>query len=468
MMLKKILLLLVFLFTCNFNLLISAEELKSSVGDILYVSVKEGVIVRHKPNSGAPKLGTIPYAERVQVIDTNGAYETIDQVNGRWIKIKWLTYVYSRVTGWVFEPFLSNDVNLHLGKDFSNIKEAPRLNIDNEEFIYVGEGDGQYILFQKINEENFFQYDFNVFLMDKKSKKIVFYNAIRGFTINRKAIIAKNNYRYVNGNLIYVTLTRDPTGSQREHDMFTDWRESLVITTKIPDGWDFKYGFADDFFEAPNGRVFYDSQECEVSPKNYFVAYIMSIFTEHDNPDRESIEEYPKYLIYSDTGARARVERNNHLGSKEISLTDDLNMNIRAGDKIRYNFWAERSERAINANCIDNYGYVFDKNNLLKTVYSVGFDRVFRKDNESDLVTYDMTRQKINVDRISINADRDCMAYEKQNGKQYELFIKNLANGEEKRIDQSSNSFGPLEWSQDKNTLLYLNNGVKTSCPLED
>ena len=467
MMLKKILLLLLFLFTCNFNLLISAEGLKSSVGDILYVSVKEGVTVRHKPNLAAPKLGTIPYAERVQVIDTNGAYETIDQVNGRWIKVESHSLAYSQLIGWVFEPFLSNDVNLYLGKDFSNINEAPHLDIDNQEYIYAGEGDGQYILLQKINKKIFSIFDFNVFLMDKKSNKIVFYNAIRGFTINRKAIIAKNNYRYVNGNLIYVTLTRDPTGSQREHDMFTDWRESLVITTKIPDGWDFKYGFADDFFEAPNGRVFYDSQECEVSPKNYFVAYIMSIFTEHDNPDRESIEEYPKYLIYSDTGARARVERNNHLGSKEISLTDDLNMNIRAGDKIRYNFWAERSERAINANCIDNYGYVFDKNNLLKTVYSVGFDRVFRKDNESDLVTYDMTRQKINVDRISINADRDCMAYEKQNGKQYELFIKNLANGEEKRIDQSSNSFGPLEWSQDKNTLFYLNNGVKTSYPLE-
>jgi hypothetical protein len=60
-----------------------------------------GINIRSEANSKAVILGTVPYNEKVIIIEKNGGNETISGQAGNWIRIE-----YNGMTGWVWSGFI--------------------------------------------------------------------------------------------------------------------------------------------------------------------------------------------------------------------------------------------------------------------------------------------------------------------------------------------------------------------------
>ncbi|MBN1524302.1 MAG: SH3 domain-containing protein [Spirochaetales bacterium] len=79
------------------------------------VSAKEGLRLRSGPNTQSTALKLIPYADEVTVIGTDRETEIIGGVKGKWANVVWEKNTIQerkRLTGWVFDAFLSEQVEV--------------------------------------------------------------------------------------------------------------------------------------------------------------------------------------------------------------------------------------------------------------------------------------------------------------------------------------------------------------------
>jgi hypothetical protein len=72
-----------------------------------WITAQPGLRMRKSPNLKSEKICTIPYGEKVIILDEKNEIIKIADVNGKWTKVKWNDKV-----GWVFGGFLSEtDIN---------------------------------------------------------------------------------------------------------------------------------------------------------------------------------------------------------------------------------------------------------------------------------------------------------------------------------------------------------------------
>lgn len=94
-----------------------------------YVSTKSGLFMRSEASTSGKKLGLIPYAAKVKVLEKKSETQTISGATGKWMKVQ-----YHKQEGWAFGGFLvktilEEDVMKNLeyleeaAKEFSNATE---------------------------------------------------------------------------------------------------------------------------------------------------------------------------------------------------------------------------------------------------------------------------------------------------------------------------------------------------------
>lgn len=69
--------------------------------EVARVKAASGIILRRTPGRTGERVGKIPHASTVQVVDRQGPEETIDGVRARWVSVIW-----QGQSGWVFGGFL--------------------------------------------------------------------------------------------------------------------------------------------------------------------------------------------------------------------------------------------------------------------------------------------------------------------------------------------------------------------------
>ena len=69
----------------------------------MWASAKSGLRMRDAPNLNANKLKTIPYAQKVNVIQESGDILSLAKTQGKWTEVQWESN-----RGWVYGGFLSD------------------------------------------------------------------------------------------------------------------------------------------------------------------------------------------------------------------------------------------------------------------------------------------------------------------------------------------------------------------------
>lgn len=137
---RKLLLLLIV--SGTFNITVAS--------DLLYVSAKDGINLREEASTKSQVLKKIPYGMEVQSKHAEQVKDTINNINGQWIKIS-----YGGYTGFVFDAYLSrlplpvyeldtlsecypyvNIIENYLFKAFS-IDPNDKYNVPREEYTIV-------------------------------------------------------------------------------------------------------------------------------------------------------------------------------------------------------------------------------------------------------------------------------------------------------------------------------------------
>ena len=70
---------------------------------LMWASAKSGLRMRDAPNLNANKLKTIPYAQKVNVIQESGDILSLAKTQGKWTEVQWESN-----RGWVYGGFLSD------------------------------------------------------------------------------------------------------------------------------------------------------------------------------------------------------------------------------------------------------------------------------------------------------------------------------------------------------------------------
>jgi uncharacterized protein YgiM (DUF1202 family) len=80
------------------------NEAKSNTASVvmLWVDAEDGLVLRQGPGTGHEKVCVIPYGDKVELLEEQGEFLTIQGRGGKWSKVKW-----ADKTGWVFGGFLS-------------------------------------------------------------------------------------------------------------------------------------------------------------------------------------------------------------------------------------------------------------------------------------------------------------------------------------------------------------------------
>ena len=110
-----------------------------------YVISPNTLNIRDKNNINGKIITSIPYKQRVEIIETSNYQQTINNITGQWEKIKWNGY-----TGWAFNGFLKKKHNKKCGTNLVN----NIINYDGEEL-------------DKVLKKNYPDFDFFKY-MDKK------------------------------------------------------------------------------------------------------------------------------------------------------------------------------------------------------------------------------------------------------------------------------------------------------------
>lgn len=74
--------------------------------EALFVSARNGLIVRNQPNKNAKRIGKLEYAQKIITFQGSGTFEEVTD-NGKLIKGEWYYVVTNNVDGYVFNKFLT-------------------------------------------------------------------------------------------------------------------------------------------------------------------------------------------------------------------------------------------------------------------------------------------------------------------------------------------------------------------------
>ncbi|MEX0313778.1 MAG: hypothetical protein AB3N18_06340, partial [Allomuricauda sp.] len=99
----------------------------------LYVSAKNGLIVREEPNKNSKRLGKLVYAEKIVHYENTGRFDEIID-NGKVIKGEWYNIIgndilSNEIEGYVFNAFLTSKV---LKKEIPYFEFTPKSISDFE------------------------------------------------------------------------------------------------------------------------------------------------------------------------------------------------------------------------------------------------------------------------------------------------------------------------------------------------
>lgn len=93
---SKLLLAIIFILTCLLNFSNASENYK-------FITAKSGLNLRKLPNLKSKLITTIPFNEKVEIIDKTKKQTTILNVSSNWYKVK-----YNSEIGWVFGAYLAS------------------------------------------------------------------------------------------------------------------------------------------------------------------------------------------------------------------------------------------------------------------------------------------------------------------------------------------------------------------------
>jgi len=102
--------------------------------NIYFITAKAGLNLREFANRNSKKIILVPFQSRVDLlqIDENATTETIDGIQGKWVKIK-----FEGVEGWAFDSYISNkypeliEFNFNRDEVLGKAIETLRKNTEN-------------------------------------------------------------------------------------------------------------------------------------------------------------------------------------------------------------------------------------------------------------------------------------------------------------------------------------------------
>ncbi len=86
-----------------------------AIEKIKYTNAPSGLRLRESPNTESKVILTIPYNEKVAILDEDDKSVTFENISGKWTKIR-----YNKNEGWVFGGFLTDNFNLRVTENNSN------------------------------------------------------------------------------------------------------------------------------------------------------------------------------------------------------------------------------------------------------------------------------------------------------------------------------------------------------------
>ncbi|MBN1500034.1 MAG: SH3 domain-containing protein [Spirochaetes bacterium] len=121
----------------------TADDNNAEKSSIVKVMSENGMILREKPDRKSGKLAAIPWGTEIEMLESDGPFEIIDNVSGYWVKVK-----YSDKTGWVFGGYLTRKV----GSDFVKITNNIDVFIQSGFNLKISWNDSKEEIIKKIGE----------------------------------------------------------------------------------------------------------------------------------------------------------------------------------------------------------------------------------------------------------------------------------------------------------------------------
>lgn len=82
----------------------SGSLIENDINKLGTVKAKKGLNLRSEANSGSPIIISIPFNEKVKIINENGPSEIISGKNANWIEVE-----FKEKKGWIWEGFIKRD-----------------------------------------------------------------------------------------------------------------------------------------------------------------------------------------------------------------------------------------------------------------------------------------------------------------------------------------------------------------------
>lgn len=96
----------------HFALILAVSTQVSMGQKTLYVTAENGLIVRDSPSKTGERIGKIPFAEKVQIIEKTDIELSIrdegETLRGHWVKVEYLEDEFDIPIGYVFDGYLSS------------------------------------------------------------------------------------------------------------------------------------------------------------------------------------------------------------------------------------------------------------------------------------------------------------------------------------------------------------------------